>query len=74
MTHLKKIFKKNGPDLTDEQALAILKTEIVDEVRGLAAGLKISIFELVEKGKEMIELETKLKEPMKSKKELMAEF
>lgn len=77
MSHLKRILKKNGPDIPLEQALGILKSEIIEEVRALAGGLKISIYDLVEKGKEMIVLEEKILDEAKSrasKENLMAEF
>lgn len=44
-------------DVTVEQAIAEIKEEILDEVRAVAGGYKQSIFDLVEKGKELRALE-----------------
>lgn len=49
-------------DLTIATAIVQLKEEIVEEVRRVSAGSQQSIFSLVEKGKELNELEAMLKD------------
>lgn len=60
MEYVKRIKKKAGGDLSDEMALGILKDEILEEVRAVAFGIKVSIYELVDMGREMDELEKKI--------------
>lgn len=82
MTHLKKIQQKKapqGPDITIEEAITELKYQIVEEVRALADGRRTSIFQIVDMGKELIELETRVLEEVKrkakkEKEQLMFEF
>lgn len=47
-------------DVTVEAAIKDVKEEIIGEVRAVSGGYKQSIFELVEKGKVLIELEEML--------------
>jgi hypothetical protein len=58
MSQVKPQKKKPYGDLPIPQAIAILKDEICEEVKRVATGLQHSIYSLMEKGRELAELES----------------
>jgi len=57
--HLKKIKNKIAPqaDVTPKDAADALREEIVDEVKRIATGVVVSVYQLIEMGRELVELE-----------------
>lgn len=55
-------------DITVAAAVAALKEEIIQEVRHISGGYKQSVFELEQKGKELLALEQMLSETATKKK------
>ena len=63
MKHTKKLKQKlspQGPDIPIEQAISLLKEEVLEYVRGLSDGRIISVYKLTELGAELIKLESDL--------------
>jgi hypothetical protein len=52
--------KRKGGDLGLPQAIAILKEEILEEVRRTATGKQSTIYPIMERGRELVELEEEL--------------
>lgn len=59
----KSFLKKHAsePDVTPEEAVKILREEILSEVRALSEGKIRSIYGLIQKDKELVELEESIK-------------
>lgn len=64
--HINEIQKKHGVQadkkLTPEEIAQELRQEILDEVREISTGAKVSIYEMIEKDKELKIIEDELKE------------
>lgn len=64
--HANQIQKKHGlqneKQLTPEEIADQLRQEILDEVRAVSTGAKASIYEMIEKDKELAAIEAELKE------------